>query len=53
MRKEETVTVDLLHRDVPARQTDQGLRALSGESPICDDHFYPDPDYLWDAYLQA
>jgi len=34
MRKEETVTVDLLHRAVPARYTDEGLRALSGESPI-------------------
>ena len=29
MRKEEIVTVDLLHRTVPARYTDQGLRALS------------------------
>ena len=35
MRKEETVTVDLLHRAVPAKHTDEGLRALSGESPIC------------------
>jgi len=34
MRKEETVTVDLLNRAVPARYTDEGLRALSGESPI-------------------
>jgi hypothetical protein len=34
MRKEETVTVDLLHRAVPAKHTDEGLRALSGESPI-------------------
>jgi hypothetical protein len=34
MRKEETVTVDLLNRAVPARHTDKGLRALSGESPI-------------------
>jgi hypothetical protein len=34
MRKEETVTVDLLHRAGPAKQTDEGLRALSGESPI-------------------
>jgi len=32
MRKEETVTVDLLHRSVPAKHTDEGLRALSGES---------------------
>jgi len=34
MREEETVTVDLLHRAVPAKHTDEGLRALSGESPI-------------------
>ncbi len=34
MRKEETVTIDLLHRALPARYTDEGLRALSGESPI-------------------
>lgn len=34
MRKEETLTVDLLHRAVPAKNTDEGLRALSGESPI-------------------
>jgi hypothetical protein len=34
MRKEETVTVDLLHRAVPAKHTDGGLRALSGESTI-------------------
>jgi hypothetical protein len=34
MRREETVTVDLLHRAVPAKHTDEGLRALSGESPL-------------------
>jgi hypothetical protein len=34
MRKEETVTIDLLHRAVPTKYTDEGLRALSGESPI-------------------
>jgi hypothetical protein len=34
MRREETVTIGLLHRAVPARYTDEGLRALSGESPI-------------------
>jgi len=34
MRKKEAVTVDLLHRAVPAKRTDEGLRALSGESPI-------------------
>jgi len=32
MRKEETVT--LLNRAVPAKHTDEGLRALSGEIPI-------------------
>ncbi len=34
MRKEEMVTIDLLHRAVPAKHTDEGLRALSGENPI-------------------
>ena len=34
MRKEETVTIDLLHRAVPAKHTDKGLRALSKEKPI-------------------
>jgi len=34
MRKEEMVTIDLLHRAAPAKHTDEGLRALSGESPI-------------------
>jgi len=34
MRKEETVTVDLLHRAVPAKHADEGLRALSREIPI-------------------
>ena len=34
MPKEETVTVDLLHHAVPAKHTDEGLRALSGENPI-------------------
>ena len=34
MRKEETVTLDLLHHAVPAKHTDERLRALSGESPI-------------------
>ncbi len=29
MRKEETVTLDLLHRAVPAKHTDEGLRAPS------------------------
>jgi hypothetical protein len=33
--RDETVTIDLLHRAVPAKHTDEGLRALSGESPIC------------------
>ncbi len=34
MRKDEKVTIDLLNRAVPAKYTDEGLRALSGESPI-------------------
>ncbi len=34
MCKEETVKIDLLRRAVPAKYTDEGLRALSGESPI-------------------
>ena len=34
MRKREAATVHLLHRVVPAKHTDEGLRALSGESPI-------------------
>ena len=32
--KEETVTVDLLHRSVPAKYTYKGLCSVSGESPI-------------------
>jgi hypothetical protein len=35
LRKDEVVTVDLLHRAVPARHTDDGLRALSNDRPIC------------------
>jgi hypothetical protein len=31
---DEGVTVDLLHRAVPARHTDEGLRALSNDRPI-------------------
>jgi hypothetical protein len=34
LRKDEVVTVDLLHRAVPARHTEEGLRALSSDSPI-------------------
>jgi hypothetical protein len=34
MRKEETVLVDLLPLAVPAKHTNEGLRALSGESPF-------------------
>ena len=34
MRKEENVTVDLLHRAVPAKHTDEGLGGLSLKSPI-------------------
>jgi len=34
MRAEEAVSVDLLHRAVPARQTPDGLRALTTDRPI-------------------
>jgi hypothetical protein len=34
LQRDEVVTVDLLHRAVPARHTDEGLRALSNERPI-------------------
>jgi hypothetical protein len=34
LRKDEVVTVDLLHRAVPARHTEDGLRALSNDRPI-------------------
>jgi hypothetical protein len=34
LRRDEIVTVDLLHRAVPARHTDEGLRALSNDRPI-------------------
>jgi len=34
MRAEEALSVDLLHRAVPARQTPDGLRALSKDRPI-------------------
>jgi hypothetical protein len=34
MRAEEALSVDLLHRAVPARQTPDGLRALSKDRPV-------------------
>jgi len=34
MRKDGAVDIYLLHRAVPAKYTNEGLRALSGESPI-------------------
>jgi len=34
MRNEETMTIDLLHRAVPVKYTDEGLRALSGERSL-------------------
>lgn len=37
MRGEETLTVEILHRAVPAQQTDAGLRALSKGKPINPD----------------
>ncbi len=41
----ETLTIDLLHRAVPAQQTSAGLRALSKEKPI-------DPDSV-QRYLES
>jgi hypothetical protein len=35
--RDEMVTVDLLHRAVPARHTEEGLRALSNDRPISSD----------------
>jgi hypothetical protein len=34
LRRDEVVTVDLLHRALPARHTNEGLRALSNDRPI-------------------
>ena len=34
LRRDEVVTVDLLHRAVTARHTDEGLRALNNDRPI-------------------
>jgi hypothetical protein len=34
LRRDEAVIVDLLHRAVPARHTEEGLRALSNDRPI-------------------
>jgi hypothetical protein len=34
LRRDEVVTVDLLHRAVPARHTEEGVRALSNDRPI-------------------
>src|SRR5215472_1098092 len=34
LRPADTITVDLLHRAVPAVQTDRGLRALTHNEPI-------------------
>jgi len=48
LRAEETLSVDLLHRAVPARQTPDGLRALSKDRPINPESVerYPSrPDY--------
>jgi hypothetical protein len=43
MRKEETVTVALLHRAVPAKHTDERLRAVSGESPMHSEGLHGEP----------
>jgi hypothetical protein len=37
LQRDEVVTVDLLHRAVPARRTDEGLRALSNDRPVSPD----------------
>jgi hypothetical protein len=34
LRRDEVVTVDLLHRAVPARHADEGLHALSNDRPV-------------------
>jgi hypothetical protein len=34
VRKEETVNIDLLHRAVPAKHAEEGLRAIAGERPV-------------------
>ena len=39
MRKEETVTIDLLYCALPSKHTDEGLRALRGESPIHPENY--------------
>jgi hypothetical protein len=36
MRKEETVTLDLLHRAMPAQYTDEGLRALTAPKHLLE-----------------
>jgi hypothetical protein len=38
------VTLDLLHRAIPARHTDEGLRALGGESPIHSENVQKYPE---------
>jgi hypothetical protein len=34
LRRDEVVSVDLLHRGVPSRHTEEGLRALNNDRPI-------------------
>jgi hypothetical protein len=34
LRRDEVVTIDLLHRAVHARRTEEGLRAVSNDRPI-------------------
>jgi hypothetical protein len=51
MGREETVTVDLLHRAVPAKHTDERLRALSGESPIRPESMQKCPEIKFAAAL--
>jgi len=48
MRKEEIVTVDLFARAVPAKHSDEGLRALSLESTV---HPEAVPEELWKYHV--
>jgi hypothetical protein len=45
MGEQESISVDLLHRAVPAVQTPEGLRALSKDKPI-------QPESVW-RYLES
>jgi hypothetical protein len=51
MRREETVTIDLLQRAVPAKHTDEGLQALSGGIAIRPERVQKFGDRLSDENL--